>query len=111
MNARELAGGLKKNIVDANVATYEKLLRLPGSATNPVWVNGVRLFRSLDEDSQDVFVSFLRSVVIDSVSSVLAVVDGVTALDGQDGEVVMTVGDDVVSGDLQDEFLSRFERS
>ena len=109
MDARAVAEGLKKNVVEANTATYLACLRSADGATNPVWVNGHRLFRSLDTRSQEVFIAFMKNVVVDSVSSVLAVIDGVAVLDGQDGEVIMKCGRDEISGDLQDEFLALFE--
>ena len=109
MNAKTMAEGLRTNVVDANMGHYASLLTSTTTATNPVWVNATRLFRSLDAEDQEAFLAFVRNAVIDSVSNVLAVVDGVTALDGQDGDVVMKCGDDVVSGDLQSEFLVLFE--
>jgi len=109
MHARAMAEGFKTHVVDANMATYSSLLRSAEEATNPVWVDGMRLFRSLEPDSQQAFIAFMRNVAIDSVSSVLAIVDGVAFLDGQDGDVVMTCGGGRVSGDLQGEFLALFE--
>ncbi len=111
MNARAMARGLKQRVVDDNVGLYATLLASPEAATEPVWIDGMRLFRSLSAEDQAAFIAFVRNAVVDSVSSVLAIVDGVTVLDGQDGEVVMTCGFDVVSGDLQSEFLVLFEDS
>ena len=109
MNARGMAAGLKKQVVDANVGLYATLLASTDAAKDPVWSAGMRLFRSLAAEDQVAFMAFVRNAVIDSVSSVLAIVDGVTVIDGQDGEVVMTCGRDVVSGDVQSEFLVLFE--
>ena len=111
MNARAMAAGLKQRVVDENVGLYATLLASTGAATEPVWIDAMRLYRSLAAEDQDAFMAFVRNAVIDSVSSVLAIVDGVTVVDGQDGEVVMTCGRDVVSGDLQSEFLVLFEDS
>jgi hypothetical protein len=111
MNACAMARGLKQRVVDDNVGLYASLLATTGAATEPVWIDGMRLFRSLSAEDQAAFMAFVRNAVIDSVSSVLAIVDGVSVLDGQEGEVVMTCGRDVVSGDLQSEFLVLFEDS
>ena len=111
MNARAMAAGLKQRVVDENVGLYATLLASTGAATEPVWIDALRRYRSLATEDQNAFMAFVRNAVIDSVSSVLAIVDGVTVLDGQDGEVVMNCGRDVVSGDLQSEFLVLFEDS
>ena len=111
MNACAMARGLKQRVVDDNVGLYATLLASTGAATEPVWIDAMRLYRSLATEDQNAFMAFVRNAVIDSVSSVLAIVDGVTVLDGQDGEVVMNCGRDVVSGDLQSEFLVLFEDS
>ena len=111
MNARAMAAGLKQRVVDENVGLYATVLDSTGAATEPAWIDAMRLYRSLAAEDQDAFMAFVRNAVIDSVSSVLAIVDGVSVLDGQEGEVVMTCGRDVVSGDLQSEFLVLFEDS
>ena len=109
MDARAMASGLKEQVVEANVGVYATLLSSADAATDRVWIDGMRLYRSLAAEDQAAFMAFVRNAVIDSVSSVLAIVDGVTVLDGQDGEVVMACGRDVVSGDLQGAFLVLFE--
>ena len=60
MNACAMARGLKQRAVDDNVGLYASLLATNGAATEPVWIDGMRLFRSLSAEDQAAFMAFVR---------------------------------------------------
>ena len=47
MNARAMAAGLKQRVVDENVGLYATLLASAEAATDPIWIDDMRLYRSL----------------------------------------------------------------
>jgi len=69
----------------------------------------VAAFRKLDSHEKELMLRFLRLVAKDSISSVLAILDGVVFLPGQEDQLVLKYGDTLLSGDLQDIFLEQME--
>ena len=63
----------------------------------------------LDGAQRDVLFSIMRHVMIDTVSSVLAVVDGVSSLEGRNGSFKLLVDGSDIAGSLQDRFLAAEE--
>ena len=60
MNASAMARGLKQRVVDDNVGLYATLLASTGAATEPVWIDAMRLYRSLAAEDQGAFMAFVR---------------------------------------------------
>ena len=54
---------------------------------------------------------FMEMVAKDTISSVLAILDGVVFLEGQEQPLVLKHGDTIISGDLQDIFLEKMENA
>ena len=109
MNAAEFTGQVKRSVVDENVGIYRDLFENTEKATDPYWQRALALYKALDASQKEVFFEVLRQTAIDTVSNVFAVVDGVTQLDGQDGDCSLTCGTDQLSGELQDHFLEHCE--
>jgi hypothetical protein len=100
---------IKKSIIEENTDIYRDLFNNTKSATDPYWIRALALYNALDENQRNVFIEVVRQTAIDSVSNVFAVVDGVTQLEGQDGDIRFSCGDDELTGELQDRFLEQFE--
>ncbi len=66
-------------------------------------------FRHMPNSPGVLFTLNQYKTAIDTVSNVFAVIDGVTQLDGQDGDCSLTCGSDQLSGALQDHFLEHCE--
>jgi len=109
MKAEEFTAQIKSAIIEANTAIYRDLFENTKSATDPYWVRALALYNALDASQRSVFMEVVRQTAIDSVSNVFAVVDGVTQLEGQDGNIRFSCGDDELTGELQDRFLEQFE--
>jgi len=54
-----------------------------------------------------VLFEFARQVMVDTVSNVFAILDGVSFLEGQEGEISLAIGEsrEQINGELQDRFL------
>lgn len=109
MKAGEFTAQVKRSIVEENVGIYRDLFENTENASDPYWQRALALYKSLDAEQREVFFEVVRQTTIDSVSNVFAVVDGVTQLEGQDGECEMSCGGDKLNGELQDHFLEHFE--
>ena len=109
MKADVFTAQIKKAIIEENTGIYRDLFDNTKSAIDPYWVRALELYNALDENQRNVFIEVVRQTAIDSVSNVFAVVDGVTQLDGQDGDIRFSCGDDELTGELQDRFLEQFE--
>jgi hypothetical protein len=109
MNADNFTAQIKNAIIEENTGIYRDLFENTKSATNPYWIRALALYNSLDATQRSAFLEVMRQTAIDTVSNVFAVIDGVTQLEGQDGDIRFSCGDDDLTGDLQDSFLLQFE--
>ncbi len=111
MTDEEFASGLVAAVVRSNAGLYDELFHTtdPASATDPYWQAAAGLFASLGEADRRTFLEVVRQVMVDTVSSTLAIIDGVTDLDGQTAPLELRHGDQVLSGALQDLFLASVE--
>jgi len=109
MNAEEFVSQVRQAVVDENTGIYRDLFENTETATDPYWIRAISLYASLRPDQRDIFFAIVRQVIIDTISNVFAIVDGVRQLDGEDGDIRMACGADELSGELQDRFLEQFE--
>ena len=109
MNAEQFTAQVKKSVVEKNVGIYRDLFENTENASDAYWQRALALYKALDESQRDVFFEVIRQTAIDTLSNVFAVIDGVTQLDGQDGDCSLACGSDQLSGELQDHFLEHCE--
>ena len=75
--------------------------------TDPYWKESLKLFKNLTDEEKLIFFKVIKQIGIDTVSNILALLDGVTSLEGQDDEFNLSFMKTNVNlnGDLQDLFL------
>jgi hypothetical protein len=107
MNDHEFVTALHQDIVDNNWHTYRQLFTEsePASATDPYWHAALLLYADLDPAGRETLLRIVRQVMVDTLSNVLGLLDGVTALEQQDGELALTLSGQRLDGTLQDQFL------
>jgi len=110
MNAEQFTAQIKTSIVEDNVRIYRDLFENTKNATDPYWQRALGFYKSLDENQKEIFFEVIKQTIIDTVSNLFAVIDGVTHLNGQDGDCSLTCGSDQLSGELQDHFLTHCEK-
>lgn len=95
-------------VVDENTAIYDQLFSTTHIAdvTDPYWKQALLLYHELDESQRKVLLKIMRQVAVDTVSNVLAVVDGSTQIGPRNLKVELSVNGTRISGGLQDEFLA-----
>jgi hypothetical protein len=109
MKVEDFVAQIKSVVVEENAELYRDLFNNTSDASDPYWQRALDFYRSVDESQREVLFEVIRQVIVDTVSSVLAIVDGVSYLEGQDGDCSLTCGGDELSGELQDVFLQQFE--
>ncbi len=111
MNGEEFITGIRKSIIVSNLETYRELFTgtRPEDASDPYWKTALRLFAELDDAEREVLFSIMRQVMVDTVSNLFAVFDGVSDLPGQDGAFDVRIEGNSIVGSLQDQFLAAEE--
>lgn len=111
MSDRDFIRGIRKEIIAGNLHTYRELFvgTRPEDASDPYWKTSLQLFGELDDAGREVLFSIIRQVMVDTVSNLLAVFDGVSDLPAQDGTFEVRIGDKNLAGSLQDQFLAAEE--
>jgi hypothetical protein len=99
-------------VVDENTRIYSDLLSATtlDEATDPYWKSLLGFFRSLSTQDQETTLRLIRQTVVDTVSSMLNVIDGLSSIAGS-RDIRLSVGGETISGDLQDLFLEAEEES
>jgi hypothetical protein len=109
MNTEEFSAQIKAAVIDENTEIYRDLFENTETATDPYWIRALALYKGLNENQRAVFLEVVRQIAIDAVSNVFAVIDGVAQLHGQTGAISFRLGNEELSGELQDRFLEQFE--
>jgi hypothetical protein len=108
MDSRTFAVGLLRSVVEEGSRAYEDMFTgsRPDQSTDPYGRRALSLFHSLTPEQKQDFFEVLRQVSVDTVSSVLAILDGVSFINGYTERYILVYGDGQnLSGDLQSLFL------
>jgi len=111
MSDRDFVLGIRKAVVEGNLQTYRELFAgtRHEEASDPYWMTALQFFGELDDANREAFFKIIRQVIVDTVSSLFAVFDGVSELPAQNGTFEVRIGDENLAGNLQDLFLAAEE--
>ncbi|HHT04562.1 MAG TPA: hypothetical protein GX005_09630, partial [Bacteroidales bacterium] len=73
------------------------------------WENALSLYDKIDESQQEIFFSIIKTVIIDTISNVFGVIDGVCAVDDNDWNLTLEINGQNTNNELQDNFLEYVE--
>jgi len=113
MTPEQFSSGLMREIVDANSAIYRELYikGRPEKSRIPWGRRALTLFHSLQPDQQEVLFEIMRQISVDTVSNVLAILDGGSPLKDSFEDYSLTYGGgEKLNGDLQSLFLAEEEQ-
>jgi hypothetical protein len=81
------------------------------SSTIPYWKESLKFYTNLPEENKKIFFNVIKQVGIDSTACLLAILDGITCLEGQDSDFILKFKntDEIINGDLSDLFLEHAE--
>lgn len=112
MNPGEFTQLIMNGIVIDNINYYNSVLRSRSSdnVKDPYWKQTLDLFNTLTPTQQSAFIDVMRQVSVDTISSLLGVFDGVSAIQGMNGTILLTYDGETINGELQEHFLAIEER-
>lgn len=98
--------------MDSNIDIYKDLLKNTKEAQDPYWIDVLAFYKDLDDLQKDTLFKIIRQVEIDTISNVLAILDGTSQYHDQKNSFVLsTEKGDRLENELQDRFLELFEEN
>ena len=102
-----------KTLVEDGKDIYKDLYENTKASEKTVdyWKNALELYHSFDDIQKDVFMNIVKQTMIDTISSVLGVLDGSSTLYGGDFEFEVRINGISTEDELQDTFLEFVEEN
>ena len=102
---------LYETIVQAGIEEYKVLLDNTNieDATDKYWISALQLYSNLAEDKKENLLRVIELIMIDTISSVLGIIDGSSTLSGCDVEPKLYLDSIATDSELQDLFLAYIE--
>ncbi len=100
-----------EDIINADWNSYRDLFNKTDmkDVTDEYWKRAIVFYSKLDVKDKDVFFSILKQIIIDTISSMLGLLDGVFRLKNQDEAFELKYSGVKLNEYLQDIFLSNVE--
>jgi len=113
MKAEDFTEQICKRILNENTDIYSNLLENTdvNEATDVNWQKVLEVYQKLEESERNRFKGFVRQIITDTISSTFAVLDGMTWLENQTDDFVLSHSKTKLNGNLQDIFLARIEKN
>lgn len=101
--------GLYKNIVEGNMKLYKQFFLYDPNEEGTIeyWKNAIAFYDKLDDKDKEILFSIIKSTIVDTVSNVLAVLDGHEDIDRINVQVKLNGQEN--DSELQDAFLAYVE--
>jgi len=98
-------------IAEDNVATYKLLFSDTATDENTIdyWKRALSLYEKFDSSQQEIFFSIIENIIVDTISNVLGVMDGVCAIDDKEWSFKVNINGVSTDNSLQDDFLEYVE--
>jgi hypothetical protein len=114
MSPEEFVDAIRKEVIGQTIMDYQGIYRDTDRSRaegDPLYGPAFEIYDALPEEKRAAFMVVLRQAMVDTVSGVFAVLDGVQRLQSQDDKLVLQHGQEILSGDLQDLFLEAEEEA
>ncbi|WP_027634476.1 hypothetical protein [Clostridium hydrogeniformans] len=102
---------LYKTIVQEGKNEYKELLDNTNveEATDKYWISALQLYENLTEENKKKLMGVIELVMIDTISSILGIIDGSSTLSGCKTEPKLYLDNIDTDNELQDLFLEYVE--
>ncbi len=102
---------LYKTIVQEGKSEYKDLLENTKveDATDKYWISTLQLYDNLTEENREKLMGVIELVMIDTISSMLGIIDGSSTLSGCKAEPKLYLDNIDTDNELQDLFLEYVE--
>lgn len=109
MKKEEFIKKLYDSIVRENKVIYTDLFNNTKieEVTDDYWIEALKFYDGISEDSKEVFFKIIKQIEIDAISNFLGILDGTVTLGDEiiDVDVLFKENQEKINGDLQDLFL------
>ncbi len=111
MTDEEFISAIRNGVIEANLSVYKEELATTASeqATDPYWRQLLAFYGRLEPLDRELLLRVMRQVMVDTVSSLLGVLDGATKLENVPDDIQVSICDERLDGDLQEVFLAAEE--
>ncbi len=107
---KEFIRSLINGVINENLVLYKEIIDTPiAEVTDEYWKNVISLYNSVDRSRQETIVDIFKQVMIDTVSTMLGIIDGSIAIDDYENELELRINDQKTDDCLQDIFLELTE--
>lgn len=115
MNKQDIIKHLHQSVIRENLTAYRKLFLNTNinEVTDPNWKEALKFFTELSNENKDVLFKIIEQIEVDTLSTVLGVIDEGVMIEDKEVEFELTINDnsEPVNGDLQDLFLEYDEEN
>lgn len=108
MTSEKFVRQLRKYVVDDEVRFYSETLIKSDrqEVTDRYWSDLTHLYDNLNAAQKSVLLQLVRQVSVDTVASLLGIIDGLSYFEEATGQFSLTMhGDTELAGDLQEQFF------
>jgi hypothetical protein len=113
MNNIEFVTEIQMSVINNNMAIYKEIFSETSSeeASDLYWKDALTLFSSFDDKQKEILYNIIRQVQVDTVSTMLGIIDGTVFLGNHSPILTLTENrtGNSLNGDLQDLFLEMEE--
>jgi len=97
-------------IVEDNLESYKNMFSGSNNESTIDYMKAARsLYCALDESQKAIFFSMIKQVIIDTISNVFGVIDGVCGIDDKEWNCKMSINGQSTDDELSDSFLEYVE--
>lgn len=110
MKSTDFINGIYEECVTKQLELYNHLLENTPNATDPVWIENIKIYNSLTNEEKESMVQFFKIIEVNTIASLLAIIDGDKAIsDDFVSFNLIPENSENISGNLTNEFLQRDE--
>jgi hypothetical protein len=110
MTPEEFVAQIRSAVVGQNIVIYKDIFETtsPADASDMYWKRALTLYNSLGGQDRYLFFEIVRQIMVDTISNLFGILDGVSSLGGISEDFILTSKSDglKINGDLQDIYLA-----
>lgn len=102
---------IRKVAIDEGLENYKEIFNTKDNVTDEYYIKAIKFFNNLNAESKQTFFEIIREVEVDTVSTMLGILDGAIWLEDQENDFILTMENSksIINGDLQSIFLEEEE--
>ncbi|MFC7346934.1 hypothetical protein ACFQO9_09430 [Chryseobacterium zhengzhouense] len=108
MKSTDFINGIYKECITNQIELYENLLENTQNATDPIWIETIKIYKSLTNEEKISILKFFKIIEVNTVASLLSIIDGDKAIyDDFISFDLIPQNSENISGNLTNEFLQK----